>query len=233
MLRLIRPTVAIIRPLITRYTLYYYIQYTACGLEFLFAPSQPRLGYKKYPRARILALGDRSLIDTFSFLAQNAILQTPSSPSPCHPHPVTLTLLLDAMPKGPPPNSLESFDRLLSMSAYALAHSAARSCANPCTVLPSSEFRFEPDLDAAAADAAAVAPAFSLYCTDVAPGQNGSATAAADAAIPEAEGEEEAKMPLFLFCLGFCGGLHSEEDIPFDEHALDRSSKAGSGYLTA
>ena len=30
---------------------------------------------------------------------------------------VDLTLLLEAMPKGPPPNSLESFERLLSMSA--------------------------------------------------------------------------------------------------------------------
>ena len=54
------------------------------------------------------------------------------------------TLFLGANPNGVTPNSLDNLERLFSMSAYALAHSAAKSWAKVWTDCLSKELRLEP-----------------------------------------------------------------------------------------
>ena len=123
------------------------------------------------------------------------------------------------------------FSHLLSMSANAFAHSAARSCASPATVLLSRELRLELFLlslpppffsrrrtTSGAGAAAAAAP-------------RGGATASEEEEEPKARPEEvevEEKMlaplPLaltwFALLLGFCMGLHSEEVMALEEQEL-------------
>ena len=118
------------------------------------------------------------------------------------------------------------FSHLLSMSANAFAHSAARSCASPATVLLSRELRLELFLlslpppffsrrrtTSGAGAAAAAAP-------------RGGATASEEEEDPKARPEEVEveELPLaltwFALLLGFCMGLHSEEVMALEEHEL-------------